>query len=506
MAVPHLPPEIINIILSFALPSSTTPSSPLDIHFARTREQSHDKSLTSLVSSAGRSWLPFARNLLWHDVHVGSTMRAEKLIKALQLALPGNPQSKGYLVPLVQRLEIDIRERPLPNNRPTDGGAMPAKRPKFEKAHQDGILPVQIAQLATLLPHLSTLCINISIPGGWLCESSIFDAFHRFTDRSELKHLEITSSGLGYRNALHTYLESPALESVKLRGLQPDWSLLADQRESNLTMLSQPIPQIPYPFTSTLQQLVLWECRLDPQEFIDLFSSLSHPSQPSLKHLVLHRLETREATLGRSALPFPPATLISSLLPLISILESFHLVLPLTSSSIPFPLDSLSSHFSSTLKTLVLGGPSLLSLPIFLQNLATNDTFQPTHLTLTQCTYTPNSPNSPSHGLKATDLISALKENWTSTLELLDVEGMSDSLSDQSDSDQGEKYWDSLSIGKLRDRVEGMNRERKKEGKKEVGLKVDEELEEREREEREWEERRRARSRGGRGRGARGRR
>lgn len=91
-------------------------------------------------------------------------------------------------------------------------------------------------------------------------------------------------------------------------------------------------------------------------------------------------------------------------------------------------------------------------------------------------------------------------------MELLDVEGMSDSLSDQSDSDQGEKYWDSLSIGKLRDRVEGMNRERKKEGKKEVGLKVDEELEEREREEREWEERRRARSRGGRGRGARGRR
>jgi len=499
MAVPHLPPEIINIILSFALPSSTTPSSPLDIHFARTREQSHDKSLTSLVSSAGKSWLPFARNLLWHDVHVGSTMRAEKLIKALQLALPGNPQSKGYLVPLVQRLEVDIRERPLSRGS-TQGGGAPAKRPKFEKAHQDGILPVQIAQLATLLPHLSTLCISISIPGGWLCESSIFDAFHRFTDRPELKNLEITSAGLGYRNALHTFLESPGLESIKLRGLQPDWTLLADERESNLAMLSQPTPQIPYPFTSTLRTLVLWECRLDPQEFIDLFSSLSHSSQPSLKQVVVHRLETREATLGRSAILFPTQTLISSLTPLVPILESFHLVLPLTSSELPYPLDTLSSLFTSSLKSLVLGGPSLLSLPLFLQNLTTNDTFRPTHLTLTQCTFSQPS-NQPPHGLKASDLVSAFTENWTLSLELLDVEGMTDSTEEE----DGEKYWDSRSLGNLRDTVERINRERREDRRKELVLRVDEELEEREREEREWEERRRVRSRGGR-RGGRGRR
>jgi len=103
--------------------------------------------------------------------------------------------------------------------------------------------------------------------------------------------------------------------------------------------------------------------------------------------------------------------------------------------------------------------------------------------------------------LKASDLVSAFTENWTLSLELLDVEGMTDSTEEE----DGEKYWDSRSLGNLRDTVERINRERREDRRKELVLRVDEELEEREREEREWEERRRVRSRGGR-RGGRGRR
>ncbi|GAA5910097.1 uncharacterized protein JCM6883_000552 [Sporobolomyces salmoneus] len=483
---PQLPPEIISMILEYALPPATIPSSALDVHFSRTRSQVDDKSLSTFVSAAGRNWLGFARNMLWHDVHVGSTRRAEKLIEALSLALPRTPESKGYLVPLVHRLEFDIRERPLQE----------VQLQGSTKAHLDGVLPVQIAQLATLLPRLDSLSINVSVPGGWLSQTSIVESFVRFVGRPEFRHLEITSTGLGFRNALSIFSESPKLETLKLRGLQPRWTFLTSTggmvRASEFT--NRPKPAIPYPFSSTLTKLVLWECRMDTQEFVDLCSSLS-----AVKTLVIHLLGTE--FLGfTTTLPSTSSILVTSLAPLIGQLEHFHLVLPLSAANSPppFPLDALSTHFSSSLKSLILGGPSLFSLPTFFNNLINLDTgFLPRSITFTQCTFSQRDARSPSHGLKAQDLVKALDENWTTSLEVLDVEGMTDENEGEA---AGEKYWDSNEVEKLRDKVREVNESRKEEGKKELVLRYDEALEEREREAREWEERRRGRNRGGRGR------
>ena len=87
--------------------------------------------------------------------------------------------------------------------------------------------------------------------------------------------------------------------------------------------------------------------------------------------------------------------------------------------------------------------------------------------------------------MRAADLVKALAEDWASELEVLDVEGMTDN-------DEAEKkYWDSIELEKLREKVEMVNLKRKENGKRELVLRFDKELEQRVREEREWEERRR---------------
>jgi hypothetical protein len=202
-----------------------------------------------------------------------------------------------------------------------------------------------------------------------LSQKDIIEVFQRVVERPVFQDLEITSSGLGFRNALSVFVDSPHLDTLKLRGIQPDWTQLEGEGDSNLPILNRPLPPLPYPFTSTLSKLVLWECRLDTGEFTNLCTSLS--SSTALRQLILHRLESREPQLGRSAIPFPSPALITSLTPLVPQLDSFHLVLPLSASAStpPLPLDVISTHFPTSLKTLVLEGPRLLSSSTLFENL-----------------------------------------------------------------------------------------------------------------------------------------
>ncbi|GAA6021247.1 hypothetical protein JCM11491_001523 [Sporobolomyces phaffii] len=495
--VARLPPEIIGMILEYALP-------PLDAYFTRTREHSLDRSLAAFAAAAGRDWLALARCLLWHAVHVGSIARADKLIRALELELPQTPDSKGYLVPLVHRLELDLRERPVLDVRG------PTKRPRVERAHLDGVLPVHVTQLATLLPHLESLSISVSVPGGWLAEAAMLEALRRIVERDVFRHLDLTSSGLGFENALAVFRDSPRLESLRLRGIVPSWTLLA-----GTTPPTQPRSPLPFPFARSLVQLVLWECRLDPQEFVELFTSLSlsassgqsqSEGRSTLRHVVLHRLESRDPTGTRCTIPFPPATLVSSLAPLVPHLATFHLVLaspPSSSSSTAqvsteFPLDALARHFSETMRVVVLGGPSLLSVPILFETWA-QGAFRPRSITFTQCAFS-TTTRGRNGGLSARDLVGVLggrdgagraAAGWTRELELIDVEGMTDGEDGQG--------WDARSLDELRATVDGENerrRERPHAGR-ELRLKYDEGVERREREEREWNERRTNRNRRG---------
>ncbi|GAA5981106.1 hypothetical protein JCM5350_007157 [Sporobolomyces pararoseus] len=172
-------------------------------------------------------------------------------------------------------------------------------------------------------------------------------------------------------------------------------------------------------------------------------------------------------------------------------------ILPLSASTStpPLPLDALSSHFTASLKTLVLGGPRLFSHPTLFDNLierGDQHNFRPLSITFTQSTLEEERGRQ-SFGLRAADLIKALDENWASGLEVLDVEGMTD------DDEEKKKYWDSIELEKLREKVEMANLKRREDGKRKMVLRYDRDSDQREREEREWEERRRNRNRGARG-------
>lgn len=469
------------MILDYAMPSATTDANRLDVYFTRTREQTHDRALATLAHSAGRNWLGLARTLLWHDVHVGSTRRADKLLEALKLELPRTPESKGYLAPLVQRLQLDIRERHLPLHQDID------------TVHFDGILPRQNVDLANALPHVESLAINISVAGGWLSQTDMFHAIDAIVRRPCFKHLEITTTELGFRNAFAIFGESPQLNTLKLRGLQPSGTLLLTRHifrdeDARLLAARRTNLSVPCPFSSTLTQVVLWECRLLPQELSELCSS----SLSSLKHLVIHRLDT--ISFDGSSIAFPTAVLVTTLTPLVQQLEHLHVVLSasprLDSPSIPFALDVLSTQFSNRLKTLVIGGPGLFSIPTLFDHFdQLGDAFRPSVLTFTQCAFRDN-PRGASSGLKASQLVDALDHEWTREIELLDVEGMTD------EGEEREKSWTTNDVERLKDKVRDVNAERAHAfGRKPIELRWDEGLEEREREEREWEESRRNRNR-----------
>lgn len=523
--LPELPPEILDIILAEAFPP---PSTTTVNEFHCVRDMAEERALADWAAEAGTVWLPFVRSLLFYAPHVGSCQRADKLLASLRLSLPGQPETKGYLARLISRLSLDIRERPLP----------PGIRRIRKHGLEDGVKPMQVVELANALPKLESLVIDLPNDPGWLGDEAIIGAIRRF---DKVRHLEVTSTGLGWQNALAVLVDFDRLESLKLRGLTTGWTVLTELVSSSAAFTSSFLPATPYAFTKSLTTLVLRDCALSELEFTELCESLAPPAppngadahpKPSLRHLTIHHLQSYASEdpltggLGdtsRAVVPFPPQRLTVSLAPLIPSLESFHLVLfdrpPIATNDVRSflvstgalknghttrnadpgyrPGNALVRLLGPGIDSVTLGGPWCLSAGT---NGGLWDAFDAARgrarrLTLVQCA----DVERPGPGIKGVEgvgfdeFVEALGREWASRLEWIDVRSMQADVR----GDEDNPAWSAERLEKLKDEVGRICEERVRTGAAPIRVVVDEELVARKRDEKEWNERSRAKRRRG---------
>ncbi|GAA5853231.1 hypothetical protein JCM8547_000249 [Rhodosporidiobolus lusitaniae] len=473
-AIPVLPPELLDIILRDAFPPSASTPNQLN----RVRLAHEERDLASWASSAGKSWLPFVRSLLFTAPFVNTRTRADKFSRALRLALPGHPETKGYLAKLVHRLTIEPRERELPRNEDLVG----------QYSGADGVTPLQVAELASFLPELEALDLAAGDKPGWVGDPAFLRTLQKFKN---VKHLEVSSGGLGWSNPLVVCSKMEKLETLK-----------------------------------TLTTLVLWDCILSLPEFTSLFESLSpsshHPTTaqplggpsslptPSLRRLTLHRLRSRSPSLPDTPptdIPFPPHLLISHLSPLMPTLTTLHLTLyerPILANNaqrtflatsgqlrdghldLPEtgerPGNALAALFGEEVKAVTLGGPFCVSSPGLYDALdrSAQGGGRIRILTLQDC----GAVGRPSDGLNAKGFVEALDREWATQLEKVDVRLMPFSMMH----DEEAPCWGEKELDKLKERAEQISKERERQGSlsKRMIVECDEEEAERRREEREY--------------------
>ncbi|BGP10955.1 hypothetical protein JCM10049v2_006849 [Rhodotorula toruloides] len=521
--LPELPPEILDLILAEAFPPPST--STVD-EFHRVRDMAEERSLVDWAAEAGTVWLPFVRSLLFFALHVGSRQRADKLLSSLRLSLPGQPESKGYLARLISRLSLDIRERPLP----------PGIRRLREHGLEDGVTPMQVVELARALPNLASLVVDLPNDPGWLGDEAIIGAVKRF---NKVRHLEMTSTGLGWQNALAVFVDFDRLESLKLRGLTTDWTILTELVSSSSSFRPSFQPSTPYAFAKNLTTLVLRECALSEVEFVKLCESLAPPASgssdspsPALRHLTIHHLQSYASEnplipgygdTSRALIPFPPRALTTSLAPLIPSLQSFHLILfdrpPITTNDVRTSLvlagalkdghttrnvdpgsrpgNALVRLLGPEIENVTLGGPWCLSGGT---NGGLWDALDAAQgrvrkLVLVQCADVerPGPGVRGIEGVGMEEFVEALGREWASKLECVDVRSMQADVR----GDEGNPAWDAEGLERLKEAVERVSEERVRTGAPPMRVLVDEELVERKRDERLWNERNRVKRRGG---------
>ncbi|GJN93241.1 hypothetical protein Rhopal_006288-T1 [Rhodotorula paludigena] len=500
-----LPPEILDLIFSLAFPLK-----PKDdmLHFHRVRQANEERSLVAVLRKGSSTrWYSFFRSLLWSEPHVGSALRAKRLAEALALALPRQPSTKGYLASLVSHLAVEIRERRDKYN---------ARRP------EGGIQPSQVVELARLLPHLGSLSINCLGKGGWLGDATIVQAFHEFKG---LRHIEITGTKVGYRNA-RAVADGFELESLKLKSLSSGWTTFADRSTAVQQLFAMPVS---YKYSSTLTTLALWGCTLAEIEYTSLFGALvpSAPTTPTaLRRLTLHHLSAPappDSPLNPVA--FPQGPLVSALLPLVPTLEALHLVLydraPIANAetrcrlqlegklspsghlALPDPGARAGNVVSRLLgphcTSLTLGGPWCVDEGLYdaLDASGAGTIGALRRLELVQCAEVERSGAGVRgvEGLSARGFRRALDREWAGTLECVDVSKMQSRVNDHGvpgyratigasiEQDEGESEtapsWGVRQLEKLVERVGVISDERVRQGRRRIVLVYDEGLEER---------------------------
>lgn len=503
--LPRLPPEILDIILEFALLSKTT--KPLSFEpFHRVREQDEERELHRLSLSGSFA----VKKVLFHDPHLATRTRADKLSSSLRLALPGHPETKGYLARLVERLSIEVREREVTTQ----------EDPRENYAGATGLMPLQIAELAILLPNLEALDVLAGDRGGW-AGSEMVNALARF---KKVRHLEL--QGLGWANGLAVCAKMDKLEVLKAKSCVPGLLVINEFAKAQM-----PTPISPPPFVASLTSLTLWDCALATGECTSLFETLAPASHlpvtahplggpdalplPSLRSLTIHNLKQLEGNVY--PIPFDANLLVSHLLPLIPHLTSLHLVLferriianngdrsVLVSSgalvnghvsTLPDsgarPGNTLAAALGKDAKHLTLGGAFCISSSLIdaLDTAASTTGARLTRLTLQQCTNIGRWAD----GIQPEELVKALDREWASALEILDVRRMQDTQPTSDEPAFGEE-----ALASLVAKAEEISASRVREGSLVGRLTavVDEEVGRRAREEREYYEKQKARAKG----------
>jgi len=327
--------------------------------------------------------------------------------------------------------------------------------PQAEPEQPDGVTPLQIAQLADLLPNLDTICLRANAVGAWFLDTEIVGALKMIIGREGFKHLEVDSHFLGIPNILSLSNHSPRLETLKLKNLK--WNSSSPEYEKI-------VPEYGISLFRNLQSLTLSNCYLSHDSFDLIFTSISY--RPSiLTTLILHELHGTMKVGSSHPVPFPyHAAQINKLHIILPWLHHFHFVL--APSSEPLDADQFVPSFGRSLRRLALGGHNLHFHDKFCSSLLQVPSLRLTSLTLF--------PLSPSCGINLIELRKILRDAWADDLVLLDLEGATearDSLVSLTGAREGERW---LSGGEryLEERVERVNRARREEERRELILRI----------------------------------
>lgn len=380
-----LPTELLLLICSHFLDDSAPPKPDTLDPFSVPPSAYSERSLlpfgTSILHEA-------ANRALYRHIVVTSTRRFDRLIRTLRTD-PTDIRRIQSLRSKVKILTFDTNSEMCSEQK--------------SRIHQ------QITELASILPHVKIINIQVSQPTA--LDARVMSALHRFVG---LEELQVTGVMLGVGNVLALLEGFRGLKKVRLSGLKDGFSYRVD----NYNTIALPDPSRPP--TRTVTSLDISYSILSPVEFVHLTASLSLCTHIGFNHI---------QRAGNVPVPFPSRELEIPIRAHQATLESLTLVLATPPLHICDPPGHINRYMvgdklgfalaDSPIHTLTIGGQSCLSTPRFFDQLTGGWTSLRT-LLLTGCAY--DSRNQ--HGISPAAFMDSLAKGWTNRITEVILNGM----------------------------------------------------------------------------------
>ncbi|BGP16241.1 hypothetical protein JCM10213_007682 [Rhodosporidiobolus nylandii] len=433
-----MPSEVLSMIWDKVCEASATfeaPPTAADAAF-----------IASLLPQGGKHLLPSLYSLLYFHISVVSHLQASRLLPTL--ALPGRA---AY----VSRLTLQISPRPLPRLTDLEG----------QYTSATGVLPIQVAQLATVLSSLTHLRLICTGDGGFAGSPAMIEAIQKFR---QVQHVEVQAGSTGTGGVIAALSALPHLRNVAISGGSAEYTFLPSQIPQGRRYVEAFTMPTLLSMRETLETLSLVDVAIQVshlQELLDglsgrqpgtsgLFSLPSPP--PAIRHLSLVRLTSLD-TKPDQLMPVPPSRVRNAILALVQCLRTLHLehgdfggeygTLPLTDFRTG---DLAAGQILASMHRVALGGEFMVSPHLFdyLDGSSAHNFARLRELQLTRCGARLHNKagRSVQQGLSALDVADGLSRPWSEELLVLDVVGM-----------RGEPGWDAAGLRVLRAAVSRMN-------------------------------------------------
>lgn len=470
--LPRLPVEIVSMIFAELGLTLHPQQSPLAWRTDK-RIDARTERIYRALTLTGRYLHYAAQQILYHTVHVGTELRAKKLLVALEASFlhPATEdgqggrvaawREEGYLRKLIKAVRLDIEKRE------TGGRVQGAV----------GFLPQTVEALAAACPELETLDISCGSKGGWL-DGDMILALRKF-DR--VKSMEIQSTG--YDNAASIFTHLDTLEDLKLKSLHPGWADEGALVIPNMRFHALPrAPDPPILFGAHLHTLVLVRCALDPATTLPALFQTSGLNPQTLKHLVISK------AVGPPVNPAPsfalaPDALEATLAPFVPTLEMFHLDLfdvpPITQRTTRDqlqqaglyargrylapdtgyrPATTLAASLGPNLSQFMVGGPMNVDGARFFEQLSNSQAGGSLReLILSQCGR--DEGKAFVDGVTVDQLLAAVDMEWASGVQVIDVQGMEEEFG-----------WDWEGVGRIEEKLRTISEGRFRSGGRAIVL------------------------------------
>ncbi|GAA5970614.1 hypothetical protein JCM3765_006117 [Sporobolomyces pararoseus] len=453
--IPLLPREVVKSIVLHTLNPLPPPRSSVEPVFLQPRTPQETRTLASLVLAFGKQHSQWINEMLWKEITLHSGKMTDRLMQTLQLA----DSTKNAR--LVKILHLEFKEYPL-----LDGDDR-----KITLSSR-GVSPFQIKKLASLLRLVETLCLRATPSGAWFFNLETCQALHRFVNQDAFRTLEADSKHLSYPGLFHLFSNSPRLENLRLRGIHAHWHRTSFRLPPSFpNAISIPpyslVPSQPPPFVKNLRNLVLSECSLAASHLSTFLFTILLEAPPNLSHLALYNLSVvREIRFSGVEDIQPILDALRLLLPYLSRVTLTLDIPGLSSYNLDgvasnLPNDTLFYHCSTRLSHLTIPAASLFSTSkdqdYFLIYLNSHDSVAPSELAVfcDRRWYLWIRPN----GIFR-ELSRIIDDHWLRKLEILKIVGF-----DKVDVLGG--------LEELQQRIEGINEQRKEDGKKSLKLRIE---------------------------------